>query len=586
VISAGLRIGRYEIGSRLGKGGFGVVHLARDVDLDREIAIKVLKPEYLTKPSIVQRFLNEARAAAKIGHAGIVTVFECGQIQGTGTFADGNAYIAMELLVGESLADRITNGGRMTLPKAINITRQLAGALQAAHTAGIVHRDLKPDNVFLIPDPEVHGGERVKVLDFGVAKLIEPMDGDGVNTHSQMMLGTPKYMSPEQARSAAKVDHRADIYTLGCMLFEMLAGRGPFTGDAGEQIIAHQKQAPPSVRDLVPSVPSTIEGLIRRMLAKSPDDRPQSMRDVVDALTESSDEPDTVVRTPLPVARLSAEITTVEDKATTRREYTNEQKTLFIAIGLAAVLVVGVVVFLIMKSDEPAAPAKVVTPTPPIIVEPSADAAVVLEATPDAAVIEAPADDMATLRLQCKLAADAKRWSDLIDCAMKLMDGGDPEGRDLYTTGHEEEKAQRASEHLTAAIRNGDAGKAKSHLDAIGKDSVYRKDAEIAFAALRSEKIADDPVRKNDKVCQAEELFGRGMDIFSKNGSGFGLAQFEASHKCQPSTNTAKFILAASCKSKNLEKARVAWKRLPASVRQQMESLCAANGFFGEMLSR
>jgi serine/threonine-protein kinase len=147
VISPGLRIGRYEIGRRLGKGGFGVVHVARDVDLDREIAIKVLKPEYLVKPQIVQRFLQEARAAAKIGHPGIVTVFECGQIQGTGTRADGNAYIAMELLIGESLADRVMSGGRMASQKAIPLALQLAAGLGAAHDARLVHRDRSPDIV-------------------------------------------------------------------------------------------------------------------------------------------------------------------------------------------------------------------------------------------------------------------------------------------------------------------------------------------------------------------------------------------------------------------------------------------------------
>ena len=157
----GLRIGRYEVGERIGKGGFGVVHLANDGELGREVAIKFLRPEYMTRTQVVQRFLQEARTCAKIGHPGIVTVFECGQVANTATDADGMAYIAMELLHGESLADRLARVRRLPWASATEIARQVALALEAAHRAGIIHRDLKPDNIFLVTDAAMPGGERV-----------------------------------------------------------------------------------------------------------------------------------------------------------------------------------------------------------------------------------------------------------------------------------------------------------------------------------------------------------------------------------------------------------------------------------------
>src|SRR5262245_6496382 len=185
MIASGLRIGRYEVGDRLGKGSFGVVHLARDVELGRDVALKVLKPEFLGKPTVVQRFLKEARAAATIDHPGIVPVFECGQIGNTGTRPDGTAYMEMDLLPGGALTHRMEREGRLPPDAVIAIGRQLASALAAAHAAGIIHRDLKPDNVFLIPDAAVHGGFRVKLLDFGMAKLAE-LDGAPI-THSKMI---------------------------------------------------------------------------------------------------------------------------------------------------------------------------------------------------------------------------------------------------------------------------------------------------------------------------------------------------------------------------------------------------------------
>ncbi len=282
-VTPGLRIGKYEVGGVLGKGSFGVVYLARDVELGREVAIKFLRPEFLMRDHIAQRFLQEARAAAKIGHPGIVTVFECGLVSGTGTKTDGTAYIVMERLQGDSLGDRIAAKAELSYRTIVAIGRQLAAALHAAHAAGIIHRDLKPDNVFLIPDVAIIGGERVKVLDFGIAKLDDPGPG-GVHTHSRMILGTPRYMSPEQARSSTNVDARSDIYALGCMLYELISGRAPFEGDGGDIMFHHQATAVPPVSSLIGNVPEALDKLLRSMLEKPLDKRPPTMQAVDAAL--------------------------------------------------------------------------------------------------------------------------------------------------------------------------------------------------------------------------------------------------------------------------------------------------------------
>jgi serine/threonine-protein kinase len=289
-----MRIGKYELKTQLGQGGFGMVFIARDSELDRDCALKFLLSKHTTNPELLQRFLKEARTAAKIDHLGIVTVFECGQIANTGTEADGSAFIAMELLKGESLSERLAHGA-LKPTVAIEIARQIASALGAAHAAKIVHRDLKPDNVFLVPDRAAILGERVKVLDFGIAKLAEPGNagdaGASAQTGSLMIFGTPRYMSPEQCRSTASVDGRTDIYALGVMLFEMLCGERPFDGEPGALIAMHQVVAPPTLRSRRSDLAESMEQLVSAMLAKQPTDRPQTMDDVIrrlDALSPAA----------------------------------------------------------------------------------------------------------------------------------------------------------------------------------------------------------------------------------------------------------------------------------------------------------
>jgi eukaryotic-like serine/threonine-protein kinase len=283
-IAPGMRIGKYELRRLLGQGGFGMVYVAHDIGLDRELAIKFLLPEHIGTPELLQRFFQEARSAAKIAHLGIVTVFECGVVEGTNTPDDGTAFIAMELLVGESLSDRLARVRQLPPDVAIEIARQVASALGAAHRAGIVHRDLKPDNIYLVPDPAAALGERVKVLDFGIAKLADAKAGNSVQTRSVMVFGTPRYMSPEQCRSAASVDPRSDIYALGCILFELLCGQPPFDGEPGELIAKHQLAPAPTARSIRPDLSPVLDHAVTVMMAKQPEHRPQTMDDVMHLL--------------------------------------------------------------------------------------------------------------------------------------------------------------------------------------------------------------------------------------------------------------------------------------------------------------
>ncbi len=273
----GATIGTYVVRARLATGGMGSVYLAEHTTLDKRVAIKVLLPEMSVDRTTVTRLFNEARATSAIHHPSIVEIFDFGYTP------DGQAYIVMELLDGESLSARLRRG-RMDLRRAMLFARQIAGGLAAAHERGIVHRDLKPDNVFVVPDPEVPGGERVKLLDFGIAKVQKGLDDKSL-TQAGTLLGTPTYMAPEQCRGASAIDARADLYALGCVLYELLVGRPPFTHDGAADVLAHHLYFEPQPpRELEPRLPEQVEQLVLWLLRKDPAQRPQSARDLVAAI--------------------------------------------------------------------------------------------------------------------------------------------------------------------------------------------------------------------------------------------------------------------------------------------------------------
>lgn len=257
--------GRFTIVRWLGSGGWGTVYAARQHSVDREVAIKVLHPQRQADPMHRKRFLREARAASRLKHANTITVHDYGHTE------DGDAYIVMELLEGRSLAEAIEESAPMSPERAVGIALKVCESLIEAHEAGVVHRDLKPDNVFLGVGDDI---ETVKVLDFGVASIREAQE-EARLTQTGSAPGTPMYMSPEAAQGLGS-DARTDLYSLGVILYEMLAGRAPFgEGTVVSVLLAHVQQEPPPLGE---SVPPEIAAVVARLLAKRPDDRPSSAR--------------------------------------------------------------------------------------------------------------------------------------------------------------------------------------------------------------------------------------------------------------------------------------------------------------------
>ncbi|HRI51945.1 MAG TPA: serine/threonine-protein kinase, partial [Pseudomonadota bacterium] len=255
---------------KLGEGGMGAVYAALNEAIERQVAIKVLHPEFAKVPEFTTRFFNEARAVNRIDHPGVVQIGDFGQLP------DGTAYIVMEFLKGESMADKLEKAsGPLLLTAALNYGAQLAETLSIAHSKGIIHRDIKPDNVMIVRDHNAPGGERTKLLDFGIAKLTSEATAAGVKTRTSAVMGTPHFMSPEQCKGGKNVDEKSDVYALGILLFVMLTGRYPFDGDGvGDIMGKHMFEPPPTVKSVVPEVPDVISQLVGRLLAKSKDDRP------------------------------------------------------------------------------------------------------------------------------------------------------------------------------------------------------------------------------------------------------------------------------------------------------------------------
>lgn len=262
--------GRYELLDVLGRGGMGVVYRARDRMLDRIVAVKLLPAALAEVGTLLERFEREARAAARLNHPNIVAVYDTGTDRGA-------RYIVMECVPGESLAERLREHGRLDAPEAIDIAAQVAGALAAAHAAGITHRDIKPANIMVQPSGVA------KVLDFGIARVT----ADAALTSTTTLLGSAPYMAPEVA-IGQPADARSDIYSLGCVLYEMLVGRPPFTGDLPVAVMNQQVSSPPQpLPEFDPATAPGVETLVMQMLAKRREDRPQEAGSLVSALRES-----------------------------------------------------------------------------------------------------------------------------------------------------------------------------------------------------------------------------------------------------------------------------------------------------------
>src|SRR6266446_235816 len=273
-LPSGTKLGPYEIRSPLGAGGMGEVYRARDTRLNRDVAIKVLPASFSSDPDRLQRFAQEARAAAALSHPNILSIFDIGDNQGA-------PYVVSELLEGETLRDRLRNGP-LPARKAIDYAGQMARGLAAAHEKGIVHRDLKPENLFL-----THDG-RAKILDFGLAKLTRPGEVTaGADTTTMtggsepgFVLGTVSYMSPEQVRGQA-AGPASDLFSYGTILYEMLLGKRAFRGKTtADTMSAILKDDPPELAETNRQIPPALERIVRHCLEKNPEERFQSAHDV------------------------------------------------------------------------------------------------------------------------------------------------------------------------------------------------------------------------------------------------------------------------------------------------------------------
>ena len=285
-LTSGSKWGQYLIDNRLGVGGMGEVWLAEDTRLERKVALKLLPPEFTTDADRLQRFVQEAKAASALNHPNIITIYEIGEL-------DHAQFIATESIDGVTLRQQITSGG-LTLSAALDSAIQTAAALAAAHEAGIVHRDIKPENVMLRRDGIV------KVLDFGLAKLTERRTSAGVDKEAETrakvatdpgtVMGTPQYMSPEQARGQM-VDARTDIFSLGVMLYEMIAGQAPFEGvNALDVISAILQKEPPPLKSQAIEIPAELQRIINKALRKDREERYQTARDVLNDLKDLKEE--------------------------------------------------------------------------------------------------------------------------------------------------------------------------------------------------------------------------------------------------------------------------------------------------------
>ena len=328
--------GRYALERELGRGGMATVYLARDLRHGRTVAIKLLQPE-ITTSLTAERFLREIHVTAKLQHPNILSLFDSGA-------EDGLCYYVMPHVEGESLRDRLLWDKKLSIDHGVQVAIEVASALTYAHSRGVVHRDIKPENILF------SAGHAV-VADFGIARAVS--EGQRSITAVGIPLGTPPYMSPEQAQGLDNIDHRSDIYAVGCMLFEMISGRPPYVGNSVGRVIQQHLQAPiPSLRTEVPDAPEALDRIITRALAKDRTGRYQTADEMLEALrlvaaaTTLERSMPTGERTagavPTPAGAIPAATPTLIPAAGT------QDRRLLMMVGALAVIAVAALVFVLL----------------------------------------------------------------------------------------------------------------------------------------------------------------------------------------------------------------------------------------------
>ena len=387
---------KYRIERLLGAGGMAEVYAAVNIRTDRHVALKWILPALAASPEVLKRFRREALAAGRINHPNVVTIFDVVEHQ-------GSACLVMELLAGETLADRMKQTGPMAFVEAVAIMLPAMRGVAAAHAHGVIHRDLKPDNIFLCQDPD---GSIVdcKVLDFGVSKLtVADAATTGDITLSGNVVGTPEYMAPEQVRAGKHADHRIDVYSLGVVFYEMLAGRPPFVGEhfSGLMLDIMQRDPPP-LHTLRTDVPRRLAGVIHRALARDLDRRFPDMPTFIMAVEAvGRDELKLAMGTPPEglITQLAMPRLTPDMQLPVPKDRRGIQVAVAIGLGLAAA---GTWLWIDMRHDEPsavAAPAVVA----PVVVEPPPAA---MPPAPVPAAPSAPLGDTPPLPAGEKLTAE------------------------------------------------------------------------------------------------------------------------------------------------------------------------------------
>lgn len=340
--------GLYKVEERIGEGGMGTVYAARHIHLNKRFAVKVLSPKIAQLKQAVERLHQEAVAASSIDHDNIVDVVSFD------TTEDGEVFIVMELLQGKSLAELLEDGP-VPLRRAVHIAYQMCRALHAAHERGIVHRDLKPENVFIVRKEQA---DFVKILDFGISKVKSAETEEVRMTKTGQLIGTPLYMSPEQAKGEQDVDRRADIYAFGVILYEMVTGTPPFEGGNYFQLLwKHGNEAPEPARSRNPDVPEALDAVLLKALSKAPEDRFQTMAELEAAIAAAV--PD--VGPPMPHFPSGPSLTpprTERADVPPRRRFVGWVAAGGVVVALATIGVVGA----LSRGEEPAEPIRVAGP--------------------------------------------------------------------------------------------------------------------------------------------------------------------------------------------------------------------------------